>query len=272
MKFGCRAHDYGRFPADEMARCLHERGYHAAQVALPKALEDVTDYQTLTPEHAAEIGAAFSEQGVEITVLGCYMDLSAPDEETRKAGLENVKRCLHLQAPLGAKLVGSETSYDHLTTEEKNARLPLMTDSVLRIVEEAARVDGVFAIEPVFWHPLDSLERMGNLLDAVADPVHFRMIFDPVNVLKKRRQGDQTALWKEWLGTFGDRVEAMHIKDFVLEGDHYQPRPLGHGCMDFTYLRRWLRENRPEMPLLREEVQLDHDQEDLEFLRTLVCE
>lgn len=270
MKLGCRAHDYGRFPAAELARRLQERGYHAAQVAAPKALTEVETYEDLTPERAAEIGAAFRARDVEITVLGCYMDLSAPDAETRRAGLENVKRCLRVQRAMGAKLVGSETSYDHLTPEEKRARLPLMTDTVLRIVEEAARTDGVFAIEPVFWHPLDSLEETEKLVTAVADPVHFRMIFDPANVLKRRRQGEQTALWKEWLGAFGERIAAMHIKDFVLEGDTYIPRPLGCGCMDFTYLRQWLQANRPDMPLLREEVQLHHDLADLDFMSGLV--
>jgi len=270
MKLGCRAHDYGRYPAGELAEILARRGYNAAQLAVPKAIEGVADYGNLTRDQARELGAAFAGQGIEITVLGCYMDLSAPDPEVRRAGVEEVGRALALEGPMGAKMVGSETSYDRLTAEEKRARRALMTDSVLRILDKAARLNAVFAVEPVFWHPLESMDEVGALLDAAADPVHLKLIFDPVNVLKKRYQHHQTELWRSWLEEFGSRVAAMHIKDFVLDADTYIGRPLGEGLVDFSYLGQWLRGNRPDMPLLREEVQPGRDREDLAFLRNLL--
>ncbi len=270
MKLGCRAHDYGAHSAARLAAILHDRGYNACQLAMPKALAGVKDYRSVTPQQAAAIGADFAAAGVEISVLGCYMDLSSPDGEVRRQAVANVSHCLFVQKTMGAKLVGSESSYDHLDAEEKAARLPLLTDSVLRIVEAAARYDGVFAIEPVFWHPLDSVERVQALLDAAGDETHFKLIYDPANVLRRRDQGRQAALWQEWLTAFGGRIEAMHIKDFVLDGGSYCPRPLGSGVMDYTPIRAWLRAERPDMPLLREEVQLGCDAADLAFLRGLV--
>lgn len=272
MKIGCRAHDYGRHSPERLAALLSEKGYQACQLAMPRAVEDVEDYPDVTPGMALRIGNAFAKSQVEISVLGCYMDLSSPDEKTRGRAVENVVHCLSLQSAVRAKCVGSESSYENLDGEEaeKSARFSLLEDSVLRIVEAAAKYGGVFAIEPVFWYPLDNMERTGALLDRVADPAHFGLIFDPANVLKRRNQHRQAEVWKEWLDAFGSRILAMHIKDFTLEGNVYRPCPLGTGVMDYTYIRTWLGQGHTDMPLLREEVQLGHDGEDLEFMRRLV--
>lgn len=269
MKLGCRAHDYGRHTPAGLAALLAGRGYSACQLAPVKALQGAACLQQLTPEDAAAIGEAFAEAGVEISVLGCYMDLSSPDPDTRRAAVENVIHCLKLQAAMGAGCVGSESSYDRLDAAEKARRFPLLEDSVLRITEAAARCGGVFAIEPVFWHPLDSIQRTRLLLDRAADPAHLGLIFDPANLLKRRDQSRQAAVWTSWLEAFGPQVRAVHIKDFVLEGDAYCPRSLGRGVMDYTAIRRWLA-GRPELPLLREEVQLSSDLEDLDFMRRLL--
>ena len=270
MKLGCRAHDYGRHTPAELAALLAGKGYNACQLAPVKALQGVESYQQLTPEDAAAIGEAFSHAGVEISVLGCYMDLSNPDPDIRRAAVENVVHCLQLQTAMGAGCVGSESSYDHLDAEEKARRFPLLQDSVLRITEAAARCGGVFAIEPVFWYPLDTIQRTQTLLDQAADPEHLALIFDPANLLKRRDQPRQAQVWRSWLEAFDPRIRAMHIKDFVLDGDTYCPRSLGHGVMDYTYIRQWLARFRPEMPLLREEVQLSSDLADLDFMRQLL--
>lgn len=269
MKLGCRAHDYGRRSAAELAGLLHRKGYSTCQLAMPKALCTVEDYQAVDLDKARRIGEAFADAEVEISILGCYMDLSTPDEDQRRRAVENVTHCLQLQNAMRAGAVGSESSWSHLSEEEKAVRYPLLVDSVLRIAEAAAKYDGVFAIEPVFWYPLDTPERTRKMLDTVADPEHLRMIFDPANVLKKRDQGRQSQLWQLWLEEFGGQIAAMHIKDFVLEGDVYHPRPLGEGVMDYSFISRWIGSNRPDMPLLREEVQLSRDAQDLAFLRRL---
>lgn len=271
MKLGCRAHDYGRYIPTDLAALLCRKGYTACQLTPAKALTGVDSYRQLTPQSAEEIGRAFGEAGVEITVLGCYMDLSNPDDDIRRAAVDNVTHCLQLQNAMGARCVGSESSYDHLEEEEKARRFPLLVDSVLRITEAAARWDGRFAIEPVFWYPLDTVERTRTLLDRVGDPVHLGLILDAANLLKRRDQSRQGEVWTRWLDAFGPRILAMHIKDFVLEGDTYCPRPLGQGVMDYTVIRRWLCANRPQMPLLREEVQPGQDAADLAFLRGLLC-
>ncbi len=176
MKIGCRAHDYGKHPAQELALILHNAGYQAAQVAVPKAIEGINDYQHISPEQLETLRSGFSAHQVEISVLGCYQDLSDPDAEKRAAAVQNVCRVLGWQHLAGGHCVGSETSYLHLDAEERAARREWMFDSILRIVEAAAKTDAIFAVEPVYWHPLDSLEVVQQLIDHVADPEHLHFM------------------------------------------------------------------------------------------------
>ena len=53
-----------------------------------------------------------------------------------------------------------------------------MMDSVKRIVDEAARLDVKAAIEPVYWHPLENLEAILDVMNQIQDEKHLRMIFD----------------------------------------------------------------------------------------------
>ncbi len=64
---------------------------------------------------------------MEISVLSCYQDLSAPDADARRAAVDAVKRTLGYAKVLGAKMVGSETAWGPCTDEEK--RLPPPADA-----------------------------------------------------------------------------------------------------------------------------------------------
>lgn len=270
MKYGCRAHDYGKQSAASLAQALRTAGYDAAQLAIPRAIEGIGNYADIRETHLLEIKKAFDGENIEISVLSCYMDLTAPDEEARLAGVENVCRRLRDLKTLGARQVGSETSHHALTPAEKAAAVPRMLDSVLRIVEEAARIDAVFAVEPVDFHPLDSLESLQKLLDAVGDPIHLKVIFDPVNLLNAGTVMHQGEAWKSWIQVIGKQLGAMHIKDaYVLSDGTRQLMPLGQGEMDYRAIAAWLHRDYPDIPLIRDEVMLPNAADDLKFMRKL---
>ena len=215
-RIGCRAHDYGKLPAAELAAVLHAKGYTGAQLAMPRGIAGIADFAHITEEQLAEIRTAFAAQDVEISVLSCYQDLSAPDADARRAAVDAVKRTLGYAKVLGAKMVGSETAWGPCTDEEKAARRPLMLDSIARITEEAARLDAVFAVESVDVHPLCTPELLREVLDAAADEAHCRVIFDPVNLFCARDGQDrayQAAHWSRWLEVIGNQLGAVHVKD-----------------------------------------------------------
>ena len=128
-RIGCRAHDYGKLPAAALAATLRAKGYNAAQLAMPRAIAGIEDFSHITDKQLAEIRTAFAAQDVEISVLSCYQDLSAPDADTRRTAVDTVKRTLGCAKLLGAKMVGSETAWGACTDEEKAVRRPLMLAS-----------------------------------------------------------------------------------------------------------------------------------------------
>ena len=121
-RIGCRAHDYGKLPAAALAATLRAKGYNAAQLAMPRAIAGIEDFSHITDQQLAEIRTAFAAQDVEISVLSCYQDLSAPDADIRRTAVDTVKRTLGCAKVLGAKMVGSETAWGACTDEEKAAR------------------------------------------------------------------------------------------------------------------------------------------------------
>lgn len=115
MKIGVRAHDYGKMEIEQLAETLHDVGYEAAQLALPKAFTGIESYADITPGHLERIRAAFEKHSIEIPVFGCYMDLGNPDEDVRRYAVDTMKRCLAYSKEVGAKVLGTETAYPHLT-------------------------------------------------------------------------------------------------------------------------------------------------------------
>lgn len=270
MKAGVRAHDYGKRHIEEMAALLHDEGYRAAQLVLPKAFMEIDRYEDITLRHLEQIRSEFDKNGIDIPVFGCYMDLGNPEESVRKYAVETLKLCLLLAKELGANVVGTETAYPHLNQEQRQQWKPYMLDSIQRVMEEAQRVDMKLALEPVYWHPLTDLETTLEVISLVNDSSHLRLIFDASNLLEFPEHTNQEQLWTTWLETIGGYVEVLHIKDFSLGRNRvYQPEPLGNGVMRYEAVSRWLQKQDRELYLIREEMNLLFAQDDLAFMRRL---
>ena len=271
MKIGVRAHDYGKRPARQLAQILHEKGFEAVQLAIPKAIAGIDRYRGIAPDQLKEIHDAFADNHIDIAVLGCYMDLGNPDATVRREAVENVKACLHYAGKLGTRVVvGSETACAHLNTAQKKQWYPYAVDSVQRIVEEAQRLDAVYAVEPVACHPVDGMETTLDLIRRVDDSKHLRLIFDASNLLTSPGTTDQKAFWNGWLRAVGQYIDVLHIKDFTLdENGRRRPTQLGHGLLQYDSIRRWLRSEKRDLYLLREETNPKLAKKDIAFLRSM---
>lgn len=268
MKIGVRAHDYGRHDVKEYAKLLHEEGYDTVQLAIPKAFNGVERYEDITDALLYEIRDAFAAEQVEIAVLGCYMDLGNPKEEVREYAVKTFCDCLRYSKILGAKVTGSETAYPHLSKLEKQQWFPTMMDSLKLLRDEAEYLGVNMAIEPVAWHPLTDVETTLEVLKQL-DSNRVKIIFDPANVMERPAEVVQSAYWKRCFETLGDYIEAIHLKDFeVDEAGNYIATLLGEGCMEYTELENWLKTH-PDMPVLREEMNIAHAKRELEFMRQM---
>lgn len=268
MKIGVRAHDYGRRGIAEMAAVLESQGYQAVQLAIPKAFSSIQSFEGIAEKELYEIAEEFGNRGIEIAVSGCYMDLANPDTSVREEAVKTFKRCLSFSKRIGARLTGSETAYPHLTKFEKQRWFPFMMDSLKRLTEEAERLDTWVGIEPVAWHPLDSAETAAEVIRELKSD-HVKIIFDPANVLERPEEVLQEAYWRRCFKELGPYIEAIHLKDFTVTGSgEYCPKLLGEGAMDFGVLKEWLK-GRPDMPLLREEMNPETAMQDIAFMKEL---
>lgn len=268
MKIGVRAHDYGRHSVHEYAKLLREEGYETVQLAIPKAFTGIERYEDITEDLLYEIREAFTQNHIEIAVLGCYMDLGNPNEEVRRAAVKTFCDCLGYSKILGARLTGSETAYPHLSRFEKQQWFPYMMDSLKRLTEEAERLDVWLGMEPVAWHPLTDVDTAKEVLQQL-DSDHVKIIFDPANVLERPKEVCQETYWKRCFDTLGPYIEAIHLKDFrVDECGAYVGTLLGEGCMEYTELEKWLK-IRPDMPVLREEMNPAVAARELAFMREM---
>lgn len=270
MKIGVRAHDYGRHEIEEYAALLKSEGYEAVQLAIPKAFTGIETYEAIKQEHLYRIRDAFTNAGIEITVLGCYMDLGNPDEEVRSYAVKTFSDCLRYSKILGAKVTGTETAYPHLSAKEKAIWHPYMMDSIKRLAETAEENDAVMAIEPVYWHPLQDIETTMKVLEEVGSS-HLGLIFDPANVFEFPENTNQPVYWKECLDAFGPYIHAIHLKDFVVgEDGSYIAKPLGEGIMEYGPIFSWLKANKPDMAILREEMDPVIAPKEIAFMKKLI--
>ncbi len=271
MKLGVRAHDYGKHDVEVLADILKKEGYEAVQIAIPRSFSGVESFDDINEDLIDRIKAAFEERNIEIAVLSCYQDLGNPNDEIRKKAVDTFKKCLYYSKLAGARLVGSETSYAHLSKMEKHMWFPYMMDSLKRLVEEAEKQDVWMAIEPVAWHPLEDVETTLDVLHEL-NSNHVKLIFDMANVLERPAEINQPAYWEKCFSMIGDYIETIHLKDFsVGQNGEYQPKLLGEGVMDFDVFRKWLK-TRPDMPVMREEMNPETAAADLAFMRALVQE
>ncbi len=238
--FGLRAHDYGRHSEEELAGLLASRGAHHAQLAPGKALAGVSpEPGSFTPERAIRTADAFRTAGLEVSVLGCYVDLLDPDPVRRGLALSRFLEALERAPVLGAALVATE-SFGARAGDAEGRRASLA--DLLRALEPIARraeelgVD--FALEPVRTHVLSSPGASEEVLRKLGSPRLF-ILLDPVNLCPPPagsgpgRAEDLAAPALECLDRFADRIRVLHLKDFRAEDGGNRVVPPGKGLFPF---------------------------------------
>jgi L-ribulose-5-phosphate 3-epimerase len=249
LHFGVRGHDFGRQPTHALAAAIAERGFTCLQLALAKALSDV-DSATgkLSVALGRRIGQAFAARGVEIAVLGCYINPLHPDPATREAGMARFLEHLRLAPAMGAALVGTETGsvradYGFDPENHGEASLGRCIRQVARLVEEAERFGVMVGIEAVASHVVSTPARLHKVLREVASH-NLQVIFDPVNLLDATNWRDQDTLFQEAFDRFGDRIQVLHAKDLVLDGDRPRVVPVGQGLVNYRLVVDLLRQTK----------------------------
>ena len=258
MRIGARAHDYGTLPADTLAARLASHNLCCAQLALNAAIEGLAlKPGQLNPGLAWEIGQAFQRNGVQIAVLGCYINPIHPDPEVRAGLIEFFRDHLRHVRDLGGSLVGLETGtpnadYSAHPDTGSEEHFQDMLRTMEQLVAEAEKHGVKVAVEAVTHHTTSTPRKMKRLLDELQS-TNVVVIHDPVNLINADNADDQARMIEEPFQLYGERIKIIHAKDFSMEDGNYRQIPTGFGILDYERLCRLIAAAGPGMSILLEE-------------------
>jgi sugar phosphate isomerase/epimerase len=271
MRIGVRAHDFGKLPADELAGRIAAKGLSCVQLAVSKAIAGI-DLKPgdLNPGVAFHIGQAFHRHGIQIAVLGCYVNPIYPDPEARRVLLGFFKEHLRFARDFGCGLVALETGsinadYSFHPDNHGEPAFQMFLASIASLVEEAEKFGVIVGIEGVTTHVVSTPARMRRVLDTIASN-HLQIVFDPVNLLSMENYQEQDRLVNEAFDLYGDRIVAIHAKDFIIENRAFKAVRTGQGHFNYDLLLGLIQKRKPYISILLEEAGEDTAEECVRFL------
>lgn len=246
MNIGIRLHDTKVGTLRQRLAYAREQGFSCAHLAMSKAVDgfSMADAPSLlTDELALDVRAAFAEQQMDCAVLGCYLNLTDPDEESYQRTRKIYKAHFRFAPLMGAAVVGSETApakgcifADPAPVSEEAFQLFLRR--LAPMVRDAEEAGAIFAIEPVFCHIVSTPERAERMLDA-AKSDSLRIILDAVNLLGPDTANDADAIIADAIRRLDGKISVLHMKDYlpIQQGDQrLESVACGLGCMQYEAL------------------------------------
>ncbi|MEC7471503.1 MAG: sugar phosphate isomerase/epimerase family protein [Pseudomonadota bacterium] len=273
INIGVRAHDYGQGSVKEIAERIGQFPVNCVQLALPKSFPFILEQPgQISPGFGNYVRDVFAEQDINIAVLGCYINPIHPDPVERELSLQRFEEHLQFARDFGCAIVGTETGSRNADCtyhpdNHTQAAFDELVVSVKRLASVAER-HGVFVgIEGVaHHHTINTYERMTALLDAVDSP-NVKVIYDPVNFFPLTECDEQQRLMDDAFDAFGDRIVAIHCKDFVKEdGQKAGDLPSGTGEMDHVHLFSLLKQKKPHVHVILESTNQQNVGQILHFI------
>ncbi|GIP59565.1 sugar phosphate isomerase/epimerase [Paenibacillus sp. FSL W8-0186] len=272
LHLGVRAHDFGQIPLTDLIQKLQQYEFSHIQFAIKKSFpESAPSLSALSPGTAAYYGNAFRRAGIQIAVLGCYVNIVAPDPQTEAQALADFKTNIRLARDFGASLVGTETgsvghgyTTDNFTEEAFQRVIP----AVREMVAEAERFGVTVGIEAGLNHPLHTASLARRLLDAIPSN-NLQIILDCANLMSPDNYTRQDEVVAEALELLGDRIAVLHLKDFIVKDGRIEMVPVGQGFLKFEPILRYMKYERPHIQGLMESTTEPHLAGSVEFLRRL---
>lgn len=263
MNLGIRAHDIENKDLEDLTQKLTEKNLYTVQFALKKSIKEweITT-SSLNTGLARKISRQLNEKSINISVLGCYINMIHPNPEERKKALDYFKAHIRFARDFECSIVGTETGgvlEEIVYTKENYSEeaYQKVVTSVKELVLEAEKFGVIVGIEGGINHPIYSPKMMKRLIDDV-DSNNLQIIFDPVNYLTLENYQEQKKIMDEAFELFGDRIIIIHAKDFVVNQNKIEFVPVGKGKLDYLHLFNKIKFSKPCIPILMEDTQEPH--------------
>ena len=277
MRIGIRAHDVAYAPLDELIPNIHKQGFHCMHIALTKSIKEFKPgVETMTPGLAMYIKELCAENKVDVAVLGCYLNLCNPNPEKHKEIVEKYKAHIRFASILGCGVVGTETGavneeYKYEPANHSDEALQCFIDNLRPIVKYAEQFGVIVAIEPVWKHIVNTVERARKVLDAIDSP-NLQIIFDPVNLLYVGNIDKQDEIIEKAFDQLLKDIAVVHCKDYVVEGDELKSIAAGTGGLNYPLLLKKIKEYKPYVHCTLENTVPENAVATREFMEKLYAE
>jgi sugar phosphate isomerase/epimerase len=228
----------------ETAKRIRELGFTGVSVA-------GIDPYGVTREELERAASILRDGGVEIAQANArYEVLVHPDDARRADGIKALQKACECARILRANNLyvrpGSVNPAGAWTPHPENTRLRTLerlVDSLRQVASVAASEGVVLAIEGGAVSPLESAERVREVIDAVDSP-SLRFNTDPVNFVGSLADAyNTTSLVHRLFDVTGHYTICAHAKDIVWEDSltvRFKEVVIGEGIMDqITFLRRF---------------------------------
>ncbi len=256
MQLGIRLHDVNDKEAPERrtlsarAEKAREEGFSCVHLALGKCIQGVRfDAAALDEGLAAYVRRVFRRNELDVAVLGCYLNLAHPDENTVREFQSRYYGNLRVASLAGIGMVGTETGapnaeYKRDANTHSADALNTFMRNLEPVVECAEHYGVTMAIEPVVNHIVYNADRALEVIRGIGSR-NLRIIFDPVNLLGPENVERRGQILGDAMDKLCDHIAMVHIKDYVNAGDKLISVAAGTGEMDYTEILRFLKGRKP---------------------------
>lgn len=256
IQIGIRLHDVNEGLGTEektleaRARKAREEGFSCVHLAPQKVLPGVPyGPEAMTEGLAMHFRRVFSDNGLDVAVLGCYLNLAHPDPEKLRDIQERYYGNIRMCAVMGAGMVGTETGCPNAAYKmDGNTRSQEALQTFIRnlspVVERAENYGVTVAIEPVWGHIVWCPDRALEVIRAIRSP-NLRIIYDPVNLLGPDNADSREEVFQEAQEKLGPYIAMVHLKDFVRREGKLVSVAAGTGEMRYETILRYLKAEKP---------------------------
>ena len=262
MNIGIRMHDAAPGTLRERAGFIREQGFSCVHLALSKTIDPkLMEPAAATPGLAAQVRHDLGD--IDLAVLGCYLNLTHPDEAAYRDILKKYRAHIQLARWMNAGCVGTETgnpnagyTYDPARSHTPEA-LEMFIRRVAPVVECAEHFGVTLAIEPVYTHIVHDGKAARRALDAIQSD-NLKIILDPVNLLHTDNIEKRDDVIREAIDLLGEDVVIIHMKDYQRTENGLISMACGLGEMNYADILRFAKYQKPFIQMTLEDTQPDN--------------
>lgn len=262
MNIGIRMHDAAPGTLRERAGFIREQGFQCVHLALSKTIDPkLMEPAAATPGLAAQVKHDLGD--IDLAVLGCYLNLTHPDEAAYRDILKKYRAHIQLARWMNAGCVGTETgnpnagyTYDPAHSHTPEA-LEMFIRRVAPVVACAEHFGVTLAIEPVYTHIVHDGKAARKVLDAIQSD-NLKIILDPVNLLHTDNVDRRDEVIREAIDLLGEDVVIIHMKDYQRTESGLKSMACGLGEMDYTDILRFAKHQKPFIQMTLEDTKPDN--------------